>query len=123
MKRNTLSIGLLMLLAGIAYSESETAQTAGKVILAPGSAEYFSKSVMMAALGLAIVGAMGAFGQSWAIQRALEGMARQPEAGGKLQISMIIGLAFIESLVLFMFLVCFMILYMNPFAKYFVQVA
>jgi F-type H+-transporting ATPase subunit c len=121
MKKNSLWTFLWLLLAASAFAESETAQSAGKIILAPGSAEYFSKSVMMAALGLAIVAAMGAIGQGWSIQRALESMARQPEAGGKIQISMIIGLAFIESLVLFMFLVCFMILYMNPFAKYFVQ--
>ncbi|MCS7066439.1 MAG: ATP synthase F0 subunit C [Fimbriimonadales bacterium] len=63
-------------------------------------------------LGLALAagflpfGVIGAgIGQGLAARGAMEGMARQPEMAGRIQTGMIIALAFIESLVLFSFLV------------------
>lgn len=58
--------------------------------------------------GLAIAAFGGAFGQSRAIAAAVEAVARQPEAGGRIQGMMIIGLALIETLVIYMLLICFM---------------
>ena len=59
-------------------------------------------------IGLAIAAFGGAFGQSRAIAAAVEAVARQPEAGGRIQGMMIIGLALIETLVIYMLLICFM---------------
>ncbi len=53
-------------------------------------------------IGLAVLG--GALGQGKTASSALEGMARNPQAGNLL-VPMIIGLALIESLVLLGFLV------------------
>lgn len=50
-------------------------------------------------MGLAAMG--GALGQSRAAAAALEGIARNPNASDKVFVPMILGLAFIESLVLF----------------------
>ena len=52
-------------------------------------------------LGMAIAASIGALSQSRAIWRAVEAIARQPEAGGRIFTAMIIGLAFIETLVIF----------------------
>ncbi len=59
-------------------------------------------------LGLAIAAFGGALGQSNAIGKAVDAVARQPEAGGRIQGMMIIGLALIETLVIYMLLICFM---------------
>ena len=56
-------------------------------------------AAMAIALGLAAVG--GALGQGKAISAALEGIARNPSAQDKIFTPMILGLAFIESLVIF----------------------
>ena len=53
------------------------------------------------AFGIAIAVFGGAIGQSIAASRAVEGISRNPSAGGNIQTAMIIGLALIESLVLF----------------------
>jgi len=58
--------------------------------------------------GLAFAAFGGAFGQGRAISAAVEAVARQPEAGGRIQTMMIIGLALIETLVIYMLLICFM---------------
>ena len=59
-------------------------------------------------LGMGIAALGGAFGQSRAIAAAVDAVARQPEAGGRIQTMMIIGLALIETLVIYMLLVCFL---------------
>jgi F-type H+-transporting ATPase subunit c len=51
------------------------------------------------AMGLAVLG--GTLGQGRAASAAVDGVARNPGAGGRIQTLMILGLALIESLVLF----------------------
>jgi F-type H+-transporting ATPase subunit c len=60
------------------------------------------------AIGVAAFG--GALGQGKAAQAALDGIARNPAAQGKLFVPMIIGLALIESLVIYAFVIAFMLL-------------
>jgi len=69
-----------------------------------------SSSLLGLALGfgLAIAAFGGALGQSNAIGKAVDAVARQPEAGARIQGMMIIGLALIETLVIYMLLICFM---------------
>lgn len=57
------------------------------------------------AIGLAAFG--GALGQGRTATAALEGIARNPAAQGKIFVPMIIGLALIESLVLYAFVIAF----------------
>jgi F-type H+-transporting ATPase subunit c len=67
--------------------------------------------VLVATIGfaLALAALAGAFGQAKAVAAALEGMARQPEAAGQIQTAMIIGLAFIESLVIYVLVIAFIL--------------
>jgi F-type H+-transporting ATPase subunit c len=53
-------------------------------------------------MGLAVIG--GALGQGKAISSGLEAVGRNPSAQGKILVQMIIGLAFIELMVLFAYL-------------------
>ncbi|MCL2823029.1 MAG: ATP synthase F0 subunit C [Polyangiaceae bacterium] len=64
-----------------------------------------------AAAGFAIgIGALGgAMGQGKAIAAALEGISRNPGAAPKIQTAMILGLALIESLVLFALVIAFLL--------------
>ncbi len=64
-------------------------------------------TAMAAALGIAIAAFGGAIGQALTAKAALEGIARNPEAQGKIFVPMIIGLALIESLVLYAFVISF----------------
>ena len=60
-----------------------------------------------AAVGFAIAVVGGALGQSKIGAAACEGAARNPGAASKIQVMMILGLALIESLVLFALLIVF----------------
>ncbi len=57
------------------------------------------------AIGMAVIG--GALGQGRVAAAALEGISRNPGAAPRIQTPMILGLALIESLVLFAFLIAF----------------
>jgi F-type H+-transporting ATPase subunit c len=50
-------------------------------------------------MGLAAIGT--ALGIGWLASKAMEGMARQPEAAGKIQTAMILAIAFVEAIALY----------------------
>jgi F-type H+-transporting ATPase subunit c len=50
------------------------------------------------------------------LKAACEGTARNPEAGGKLMVTLILGLAFIESLAIYALVVNMILLFINPLA-------
>lgn len=60
-----------------------------------------------AALAISIAAFGGALGQGKAATAALEGIARNPAAQGKIFVPMIIGLALIESLVIYALIIAF----------------
>ena len=57
------------------------------------------------AIGLAALG--GGLGQGRAAASALDGIARNPQASGKIFVPMILGLALIESLVIYGLIIAF----------------
>jgi F-type H+-transporting ATPase subunit c len=60
-----------------------------------------------AGLAIAIAAFGGALGQGRAAAAALEGIARNPNASGKIFVPMILGLALIESLVIYALIIAF----------------
>ena len=64
---------------------------------------------LSAGVAIAFAAAFGALGQSKGLAAALEGIARNPAASGKLVTPMIIGLAMIESLVIYALVISLMI--------------
>jgi len=59
-------------------------------------------SIGLAALGTGI-------GMGFLVGKAVEGIARQPEAIDKIRITMIIGIAFIEALALYALVISFLL--------------
>ncbi len=60
-----------------------------------------------AGIGFAIAAGLAALGQSRVAAAACEGIARNPGAGARIQTAMILGLAFIETLVIFTLVIIF----------------
>lgn len=88
-----------IMIAGVASAEEAAAAVATTSSLNLGS---------LTAIGLGIAALGGALGQGKATAAALEGIARNPAAAGKIFTPMIIGLALIESLVLYAFVIAFL---------------
>ena len=97
---------LLFAVIGILASSMSVFAQAGAEV--GDNASWVSKYRALAAgVGFAIAVFGGALGQSRIGASACEGAARNPGAAGRIQTMMILGLALIESLVLFALLVIF----------------
>lgn len=85
----------------------------GAATLPNGEGVYtFLKAALALAtgFGIGIAAFGGALAQGKAAAAALEGIARNPEAAGKVMTPMIIALALIESLVIYSLVISFMLL-------------
>ena len=91
---------LTMLMSGVAMAAD------GSVVQEVQNHKYLWGFAM--GLGLAFAAGMAAFSQSRAIAASVESVARQPEAGGRLQTMMLIGVVFIETLVIFTWVLFFL---------------
>jgi F-type H+-transporting ATPase subunit c len=89
-------IALMMLATPVFAQEGGAAAAAGTNWVAIASG-----------FSMAIAAGLAALGQSKVAAAACEGMARNPAARAGIQLAMILGLAFIESLVLFTLVVVF----------------
>jgi F-type H+-transporting ATPase subunit c len=95
---------LVMSLVGLSLAFAPALAMAQEHAAAAGGGEGFMKFFAIAigaglAIGLSAIG--GGLGQGKAVAAALEGIARNPGAAGKIVTPMIIGLAMIESLVIY----------------------
>jgi len=97
---------LFVLLALMATSLFAQAPTEEPAAAGRGGVKWGAVS---AAFVLGIAAAAGAIGQSRAISSACEGIARNPSAAPAIRLSMIIGLALIESLVIYALLIALMV--------------
>ena len=89
-------VGLSLALAPAVAAASEGAAAGG----GEGFMKFFAIAIGAGlAIGLSAIG--GGLGQGKAVASALEGIARNPGAAGKIVTPMIIGLAMIESLVIY----------------------
>jgi len=76
--------------------------------------EFFSWCMIAAGIGMGIGSFGTGIGQGLAIKSACEGVARNPGASGKIMTIMMVGLAMVESLAIYVFVVAMIILFANP---------
>ena len=95
----------ILALAGVAWAAEAPAEKSG--LLGP----FY---VLAAGIGMALASGLCALGQGRAIAGAVDAMARQPSLAGRIQTAMIIGLALIESLALYMFVIAAILLFVKP---------
>jgi F-type H+-transporting ATPase subunit c len=79
--------------------------------------EFLTMCMLAAGIGMAIGSFGTGIGQGLAVARAVEGVSRNPGASGKIMTVMLIGLAMIESLAIYVLVVCLIILFANPYAE------
>ncbi|MEA4836142.1 MAG: F0F1 ATP synthase subunit C [Anaeromusa sp.] len=80
-------------------------------------------SIFMAGLTMA-VGSIGpAMGQAKAIASALTSIAQQPDEAGTITRTLFVGLAMIESMAIYCFVISMILIFANPFWNFFVAKA
>jgi F-type H+-transporting ATPase subunit c len=101
LKTVCLLLAMLLLVAApsVVQAQEEGAEAGGGVAWGALAAAF--------AIGVAAFG--GALGQAKATSAAVSGMARNPGAAGNIRTTLIIGLALIESLVIYALLIAFFV--------------
>ncbi len=98
----------IMMLAVLLGAGAAFAQEAGQADKIMEGLKYLSAGL---AVGLAALGS--GIGMGHVVRGMQEGTARNPTTGGRLQTAMFIGLAFIETLVLYALLVAIILLFVK----------
>ena len=102
----------LTLLASVAF-----AAAAAPAATAPDAAKlsFYGTVAIGCAIGMGIAALGTGIGMGMGIGRAVEGIARNPEAQPKIMTTMIVGLALIESLAIYTLVVVLILLFVKPF--------
>ena len=78
-------------------------------------------SIGAAALAMAIGGYGPAKALGESLKQALDSIARQPEAAAQITRTLIIGMALIESIAIYAFVIALIILFANPLIGYVIK--
>jgi F-type H+-transporting ATPase subunit c len=114
--KKALVIGFSMLVS-LLFASLAMAAEPGAAGAAAGLGSFFSYAVIAAGFGIGIAALGTGIGQGLAVKSSVEGIARNPEASGKITVTMLIGLAMIESLCIYALVVALIILYAYPMTK------
>ena len=84
----------------------------------PDLSTFTTASTVAAIVGIALGVMLPAIAMGWAISRAMDALARQPEAERSITRTLFIGLAMIESLAIYVLVVVLIVLFRNPLLAY-----
>jgi len=75
-------------------------------------------SIIVSGMTMAIGSIGPALGEARAVAQALTSIAQQPDASGTITRTLFVGLAMIESMAIYCFVVALILVFANPFWKY-----
>ena len=102
------ALAILVVMCGVALAQgADPAVTAA--IRQNGLASNYGVIAIAAALAIGIAALGGGLGQGRAAAAALDGIARNPGAAGQIRGPMILGLALIESLVIYALIIALLL--------------
>ena len=84
----------------------------------PDLSSFMETSTMASVIGIAIGVSIPALAMGLAISRAMDALARQPEAERSIMRTLFIGLAMIESLAIYVLVIVLIVMFRNPLLEY-----
>ena len=87
----------------------------------PDLSTFTVASTVVAILGISLGVMLPALAMGMAISRALDALARQPEAERSIMRTLFIGLAMIESLAIYVLVIVLIVLFRNPLLQYLIS--
>ncbi|KOO04480.1 ATP F0F1 synthase subunit C [Vibrio nereis] len=82
---------------------------------------FVMTSTVAAIIGVSIGVMLPAIAMGWAVSRAMDALARQPEAEKSIMRTLFIGLAMIESLAIYVLVIVLIVLFRNPLLEYLIN--
>ena len=71
-------------------------------------------TIIVTGVGIVLGTALPALAEGKAAQKALEGMARQPEAAGDLRTTLLISITLLETTAIYILLIMLILIFANP---------
>ncbi len=108
-----LTLALTALLTVTAFADTEPANLVAaqtEETTADDSSVTGAKATA-SAIAIGVAAAAGAIGMGMAVAKSVEGISRQPEAEGKIRTTMMLGLVFLETVVIYALLTVILIIF------------
>lgn len=102
---------LLMVMLVFAAPLSVQAETNDATAVEQEENNATGQKAMAAALAIGLSAAAGAIGMGMAISKSAEGISRQPEAEGKIRTTLMLGLVFVETAIIYALIVAILIIF------------
>lgn len=108
MKKNVKLIFTLVMLVTMIFAMSVTVFAAGEDASAVSA---LGEKAYAAAICVGLAAAAGAIGMGWAIAKSAESISRQPEAEGKIRTTLMLGLVFVETAIIYALVIAILIIF------------
>ena len=109
-----IAAALMLALAITALVQPRTvyaADSASSVVTMSDEASNIHNKAWAAGITIAVVAAAGAIAMGLVIWKSVEGIARQPEAEGKIRTTMMLGLVFVETAIIYALIMAILIIF------------
>ncbi|MBR2841784.1 MAG: ATP synthase F0 subunit C [Lachnospiraceae bacterium] len=103
-------LALCLVVLSITTHAEEAAAAAGEVVASSADSLKSTKAIA-AAIVMGLAAAAGAIAMALAISKSADGIARQPEAEGKIRTTLMLGLVFIETAIIYALIVAILIIF------------
>ena len=109
MKKNVRRVFLIIAVITLFFALAIPAMATGDAVTVQNS--DIGAKAMAAAIAVGLAAAAGAIGMGIAIAKAADGIARQPEAEGKIRTTLMLGLVFVETAIIYALVIAILIIF------------
>lgn len=111
--KKLIRIFMICLAVGVLFAAAVLTVSADSVetVVVEEEAGSTGNKAVAAGIAVGVAAAAGAIGMGIAIAKSAESMARQPEAAGKINSAMMLGLVFIETTIIYALIVAILIIF------------
>jgi F-type H+-transporting ATPase subunit c len=107
-----LAIVMLICAAAIpAFAEETSTSTTSQTETVSSASDATGDKANAAGIAIGLAAAGGAIGMGMAVAKALEGIARQPEAEGKIRTTLMLGLVFVETAIIYALVIAILVIF------------
>lgn len=103
-------LALCLVVLSITTHAEEAAAAVGEAVTSSADSLKGTKAIA-AAIVMGLAAAAGAIAMAFAIMKSVDGIARQPEAEGKIRTTLMLGLVFIETAIIYALIVAILIVF------------
>lgn len=111
MKKNIKRILTTVILLTTIFTLTIPVFAAGEAEAVQAANSALGDKALAAAIAVGLAAAAGAIGMGWAIAKSAEAISRQPEAENKIRTTLMLGLVFVETAIIYALVIAILIIF------------